>query len=72
MPERKKLIPALVRNMKNIPGSPCAEEAQLQAVKGTITLLKKALSHTKKNSIVIGVSPVLGPLLQLKTSVLRN
>ena len=36
-----------VRNLKNIPGYPCAEEAQLQAVKGIITLLKRALSHTE-------------------------
>ena len=36
-----------VQYMKSIPGSPCAEEAQLQAVKGTITLLKRALSHTE-------------------------
>ena len=36
-----------VKNLNNIPGSPCAGETQLQAVKGTITLLKRALSHTE-------------------------
>ena len=33
--------------LKKIPGSPSVEETQLQAIKGTVTLLKRALSHTE-------------------------
>ena len=33
--------------LKKIPGSPNVEETQLQAIKGTVTLLKRALSHTE-------------------------
>ena len=33
--------------LRKIPGSPNVEETQLQAVKGTVTLLKRALSHTE-------------------------
>ena len=33
--------------LKRIPGSPKVEAAQLQAVKGTVTILKRALSHTE-------------------------
>ena len=33
--------------LRKIPGSPNVEETKLQAVKGTVTLLKRALSHTE-------------------------
>ena len=34
-------------NLKKVPGSPTVEETQLQAIKGTITIIKRALSHTE-------------------------
>ena len=35
----------LEENLKAIKGSPALEEVQLAAIKGTITILKRALSH---------------------------
>ena len=34
-------------NPKKVPESPTVEETQLQATKGTITIVKRALSHTE-------------------------
>ena len=40
---KKNLVEDLIR----IPGSPTVEETQLMAIKGTISIIKRALSHTE-------------------------
>ena len=35
----------LKSNLKSIPGSPSAEEIQMVAVTGTVSIIKRALSH---------------------------
>ena len=49
--------------LKKVPGSPNLEETQLQAVKSTVSILKRALSCTdfKLNGDTLGVSSGLGP-----------
>ena len=38
---------SLLEYLKRIPGSPSVEEVQLNALKGTISIIKRALSHTE-------------------------
>ena len=37
----------LKKHLKDIPGAPTCDEVQLSALKGTISIIKRALSHTE-------------------------